>query len=70
MAFGTTYEGVKQVTSQVRKVLDKPLIVKLTPNVTSIQEPARGAEDARSRRNITNKHTTRDSIDINTKNHT
>lgn len=46
MAFGTTYEGVKQVTSQVRKVLDKPLIVKLTPNVTSIQEPARGAEDA------------------------
>ena len=46
MAFGTTYEGVKQVTSEVRKVLDKPLIVKLTPNVTNIQEPARGAEDA------------------------
>lgn len=46
MAFGTTYEGVKEVTSKVRKVLDKPLIVKLTPNVTSIQEPARGAEDA------------------------
>lgn len=46
MAFGTTYEGVKQVTSEVRKVLDKPLIVKLTPNVTSITEPARGAEDA------------------------
>lgn len=46
MAFGTTYEGVKQVTSEVRKVLDKPLIVKLTPNVTNIQDPARGAEDA------------------------
>lgn len=46
MAFGTTYEGVKQVTSEVRKVLDKPLIVKLTPNVTNIQEPAKGAEDA------------------------
>lgn len=46
MAFGTTYEGVKEVTSQVRKVLDKPLIVKLTPNVTDIVEPARGAEDA------------------------
>lgn len=46
MAFGTTYEGVKQVTSQVRKVLDKPLIVKLTPNVTDIVEPARGACDA------------------------
>ena len=46
MAFGTTYEGVKQITKSVRKVLDKPLIVKLTPNVTNIQEPAKGAEDA------------------------
>lgn len=46
MAFGTTYEGVKEVTSQVRKVLDKPLIVKLTPNVTDITLPARGAKDA------------------------
>ena len=46
MAFGTSYEGVKEVTSRVRKVLDKPLIVKLTPNVTDITEPAKGAEDA------------------------
>ena len=46
LAFGTTYEGVKNVTSQVRKVLDKPLIVKLTPNVTDITAPANGAEDA------------------------
>ena len=46
MAFGTSYEGVKEVTSKVRKVLDKPLIVKLTPNVTDITEPAKGAEDA------------------------
>lgn len=46
LAFGTTYEGVKQVTSEVRKVLDKPLIVKLTPNVTNIVDPARGAKDA------------------------
>lgn len=46
LAFGTTYEGVKEVTSQVRKVLDKPLIVKLTPNVTDITAPARGAQDA------------------------
>lgn len=46
MTFGTTYEGVKEVTSQVRKVLDKPLIVKLTPNVTDITAPAKGAEDA------------------------
>lgn len=47
LAFGTSYEGVKDVTSQVRKVLtDKPLIVKLTPNVTDITGPAKGAEDA------------------------
>lgn len=46
MAFGTTYEGVKEVTTQVRKVLDKPLIVKLTPNVTDITAPAKGAQDA------------------------
>ncbi len=47
LAFGTTYEGVKEVTSQVKKVLDrKPLIVKLTPNVTDITVPAKGAEDA------------------------
>ena len=46
LAFGTTYEGVKNVTSQVRKVLDKPLIVKLSPNVTDITQPAKAAQDA------------------------
>lgn len=43
--FGTTYEGVKNVTSKVRKVLDKPLIVKLTPNITDITVTAKAAED-------------------------
>ena len=46
MAFGNTYDGVKEVTSQVRNVLDKPLIVKLTPNVTNIAEIAKAVEDA------------------------
>ena len=46
MAFGNTYEGVKQVTTEVRKVLDKPLIVKLTPNVTDIASIAKAVEDA------------------------
>ncbi len=46
MAFGNTYEGVKQVTKEVRKVLDKPLIVKLTPNVTDIASIAKAVEDA------------------------
>ena len=45
MAFGNTYEGVKKVTSEVRKVLSKPLIVKLTPNVTDIASIAKGVED-------------------------
>lgn len=46
LAFGTTYEGVKEVTTAVRKVLDKPLIVKLTPNVTDITSTAKGAADS------------------------
>ncbi len=47
LAFGMSYEGVKAITSEVRKVLtDKPLIVKLTPNVTDITATAKGAEDA------------------------
>ena len=45
MAFGNTYEGVRKVTSAVREVLQKPLIVKLTPNVTNIAEIAKGVED-------------------------
>lgn len=46
MAFGNTYDGVKEITSKVRKVLQKPLIVKLTPNVTNIAEIAKAVEDA------------------------
>lgn len=46
LAFGTSYDGVKEVTSAVRKVYSKPLIVKLTPNVTDITAPAKGAKDA------------------------
>lgn len=46
LAFGNTYEGVREVTSKVREVLDKPLIVKLTPNVTDISSIAKAVEDA------------------------
>ena len=45
LAFGTTYEGVKEITRKVKDVCKKPLIVKLTPNVANIGEPAKGAED-------------------------
>lgn len=46
MSFGSTAEGVHQTVSAVKKASRKPLIVKLTPNVTDITEIARAAEDA------------------------
>lgn len=44
MAFGTTVKGAKEVTKEVRRVCTKPLIVKLTPNVTDITEIAQAVE--------------------------
>lgn len=44
MAFGTTTEGASQVTRAVRKAFDKTLIVKLSPNVTSIVDIAKAVE--------------------------
>lgn len=46
MAFGTSCASVASLVSQVRKVCAKPLIVKLSPNVTDIAEIARAAEAA------------------------
>ncbi len=46
MAFGTTTQGVEQVVSAVRKAYNKTLIVKLSPNVTSITDIAKAAEAA------------------------
>lgn len=46
MIFGSTREGIGKVVSRVRKVCKKPLIVKLTPNVTDIVELACAAEEA------------------------
>lgn len=45
-AFGTSCETAAEVTRQVRKATTKPLIVKLSPNVTSIADIARSVEDA------------------------
>ncbi len=42
--FGTSCEGVGAITREVRKKCTKPLIVKLSPNVTDIAEIARSAE--------------------------
>ena len=44
MAFGVTTTGIEQVVSAVRRVYDKHLIVKLSPNVTSIADLALAAE--------------------------
>lgn len=46
MAFGVTANGAAEVVSAVRKVYNKTLIVKLSPNVTDITEIARAAEAA------------------------
>ena len=46
MAFGVTAKGAAEVVSAVRKVYNKTLIVKLSPNVTDITEIARAVEDA------------------------
>ncbi|WP_300717867.1 dihydroorotate dehydrogenase, partial [uncultured Brachyspira sp.] len=47
MAFGASCESAENTTKAVRKVLTKkPLIVKLSPNVTDIAAIAKAAEDA------------------------
>ena len=46
MAFGTTTEGAASVVKAVRKVYKKTLIVKLSPNVTSITDIAMAVQDA------------------------
>lgn len=46
MLFGVSPDAAKDVISAVREVYHKPMIVKLTPNVTDITLMARVAEDA------------------------
>ena len=46
MAFGVDPDGVAHIVSAVRKVCRKPLIVKLTPNVSDIAKNALAAENA------------------------
>lgn len=46
MAFGTSCQSAAEVVSAVRAVYHKPLIVKLSPNVTDITEIARAVEGA------------------------
>ena len=45
MAFGTSCPSLTEVVKEVRKVWDRTMIVKLSPNVTNIAELAKVAED-------------------------
>jgi dihydroorotate dehydrogenase (NAD+) catalytic subunit len=45
MAFGTNRKSAQEATAAVRKVWDKTLIVKLSPNVTDIADMARAVVD-------------------------
>lgn len=45
LAFGTDPKVVNELTKEVKKYCKKPLVVKLSPNVTSIAEIAKAAED-------------------------
>ena len=46
MAFGTNAQAAASVVSAVKKVTTKPVIIKLSPNVTDIAEIAKACEDA------------------------
>lgn len=46
MSFGTSPEAAAEVTSAVRKVTKKPLLIKLSPNVTDIVSIAKACEAA------------------------
>lgn len=46
MAFGTACDGAAEVTAAMRRVWGRHLMVKLSPNVTSIADIARAVQDA------------------------
>ncbi len=46
MSFGTDPKAAAEVTAAVKKVTTKPVIIKLSPNVTDIVSIARACEDA------------------------
>ena len=46
MSFGTSAAAAAEVTRAVKKVTTKPIILKLSPNVTDIVEIAKACEDA------------------------
>jgi dihydroorotate dehydrogenase (NAD+) catalytic subunit len=46
MAFGVERDAVARLTGQIKRLTSKPIIIKLSPNVTDICDIAAAAEDA------------------------
>ncbi len=46
MAFGTSAKAAAEVTQAVKKAVKKPVLIKLSPNVTNIVEIAKACEEA------------------------
>jgi dihydroorotate dehydrogenase (NAD+) catalytic subunit len=67
MAFGTDPDLAAKVTEEVLKNSDKPVIVKLSPNVTDIRVPARAVEKAGAHALSLINTLTGMAIDINTR---
>ncbi|MDD6381151.1 MAG: dihydroorotate dehydrogenase [Lachnospiraceae bacterium] len=44
LAFGTDPHMVEKITKEIKEATDKPVVMKLTPNVTDIKEIAKAAE--------------------------
>lgn len=59
MTMGCHVPSVEKVVSLCRAATKRPLIVKLTPNVTDITEIAKAAEAAWSRRHLAHQHAAR-----------
>ena len=46
IAFGQNAQALERITSEIKKKAKKPIVMKLSPNVTSISEMAKAAESA------------------------
>ena len=56
LAFGTDPDAAASVVSSVKKAVKKPVIVKLSPNVTDITAIAKACEICRGKRTFPDKH--------------
>ncbi len=62
LQFGNDIKAVGNITSKVKAVTNKPVIIKLSPNVSYIAEFARVVKEEKGRCGIGNKYPGRDSL--------